>query len=418
MEMFNEMFKIGNNKLYCENVELKYIAEKYGTPAYVYSKNYLIKKYSELHNALSPVEHEIFFAVKANGNLSVLKTFADLGCGFDVVSGGELFRALQAGANSKRIVFSGVGKSEQEIKFALEQKILCFNVESEAEIMRINEIAKKLSVVAMICLRVNPDVDAGTHENITTGTKEKKFGMDINTILNINMRKYTHTIVMGIHFHIGSQITELSHFKNALSVMKEFWKELKRCGHNLTVFNVGGGLGVKYDNEDVPGLKEYAKMLVDEVKELNMQLYVEPGRSLCGNAGALITRVEYIKNTPYKNFAIIDAAMNDLMRPALYKAYHKIIPIENHSVNAKIYDVVGPICESSDVMAYNRELPEIRQGDLLAVMGAGAYAASMSSNYNARLTIPEIMIDGYKDKLIKPRMSLEKLIEDEKLCMS
>lgn len=389
-------FHYQNNQLYAEAVPVSQIAEQFGTPCYIYSRQALEQAYLAYENAFADQNALICYAVKANSNLAVLNVLARLGSGFDIVSGGELERVLAAGGSADKIIFSGVGKTQAEIRRALEVGIHCFNVESEAELERLNSIAQDAGLIAPVSLRVNPDVDAQTHPYISTGLKENKFGINIDQALDVY--QHAHSLaginIIGVDCHIGSQLTTLSPFTDALHRLLQLVEKLSELGISLKHLDLGGGLGVSYQDETPPSPHDFAATLAPLLKDTNLRLILEPGRSISANAGVLLTEVEYIKSNGDKNFAIVDAAMNDLIRPALYQAWMDIIPVDkNAQGDSALYDIVGPVCESGDFLGKAREL-NITQGDLLAVCSAGAYGFGMSSNYNTRNRVPEILVDG------------------------
>jgi diaminopimelate decarboxylase len=411
-------FHYQQDKLFVENVALAEIAERFGTPAYVYSRAALSGAYQQYADALKSREHLICFAVKSNPNLSILNLFAKLGAGFDIVSGGELARVLAAGGDAGKVVFSGVGKSGAEMRQALAAEILCFNVESEAELVRLNEVAGSMGKVAPISFRVNPNVDAKTHPYISTGLKQSKFGVAYTDALALYRKagKLPHLRITGIDCHIGSQLTETSPFIAAAEKVLLLVDTLAQEGIKLEHIDLGGGLGICYKDETPPSIAEYAQALLNALNGRTEKLIVEPGRVLVGNAGVLLSRVEYLKPGEEKHFAIVDAAMNDLMRPALYDAYHEIQAVTRRALPARQYEVVGPVCESGDFLGHARNLA-IEQGDFLALMSAGAYGMSMSSNYNTRPRAAEIMVDGAEVKLIREREMVEQLFAGEKIYL-
>jgi len=411
----SKYFQYQKDKLYVENMALAEIAERFGTPCYVYSHAALSDAYREYADALKGREHLICFAVKSNPNLSILSLFAKLGAGFDIVSGGELQRVLAAGGAANKVVFSGVGKSEAEMRLALAAGILCFNVESEAELIRLNEVAGSMGKVAPISFRVNPNVDAKTHPYISTGLKQSKFGVAYTDALALYLKasKMQHLRITGMDCHIGSQLTESSPFIAATEKVLLLVDALAQEGIKLEHLDLGGGLGICYKDETPPSIAEYIRELLKALEGRTEKLIVEPGRVLVGNAGVLLTRVEYLKPGEEKHFAIVDAAMNDLMRPALYDAYHAIQPIQLRTAPAREYEVVGPVCESGDFLGHARKLA-IEQGDFLVLMSAGAYGMSMSSNYNTRPRAAEVMIDGAKVEMIREREKVEELFAGEK----
>jgi diaminopimelate decarboxylase len=411
----NTYFHYQQDQLFVENVSLSDIAQRYGTPTYVYSKAALTSAYQQYAQALQAREHLICFAVKSNPNLAILNLFAKLGAGFDIVSGGELARVLAAGGDAKKVVFSGVGKSEAEMRQALTAGILCFNVESEAELLRLNDVAGQMDKIAPISFRVNPNVDAKTHPYISTGLKQSKFGVAYTDALQLyrTASKLPHLHITGIDCHIGSQLTEVSPFIAAAEKVLLLVDTLAQEGIKLEHIDLGGGLGIRYNDETPPSITEYANALLGALNGRTEKLIVEPGRVLVGNAGVLLTSVEYLKPGEEKHFAIVDAAMNDLMRPALYDAYHAIQPLQRKALLTRQYEVVGPVCESGDFLGHARELA-IEQGDFLAIMSAGAYGMSMSSNYNTRPRAAEIMVDGREVKLVRDREKVDQLFANEK----
>ena len=410
-------FHYKNNKLYAEGVPLTEIAEAVGTPCYIYSQATLTHHFKVFDNAFSDVPHLTCYSVKANSNIALLKLFASLGGGVDVVSGGELFRALKADVSPKKIVFSGVGKTEDEIKMALEADILMFNVESEAELETIHEIASRLGKIAPIALRVNPDIDPKTHPYISTGLRKSKFGIDIKIAeqLYLKANHMPHIRVIGIDCHIGSQLTLLSPFLDALERIKLLYQKLEAQGLKLQYLDLGGGLGIPYGEEIPPHPTEYAQAIKAAAQDLNCTLIFEPGRVIVGNAGILLTKVLYSKQGKGKTFIIVDAAMNDLIRPSLYHAHHEIKPVEKMERPLVVADVVGPICETGDFFAQGRKMPLVQSGDLLAIMSAGAYGFVMSSNYNSRPRVAEVLVNGDRYQVIRKRECYEDLITLEKI---
>ncbi len=426
-------FHYQQEQLFAEGVAMSEIAKKFGTPCYVYSRAALTDAYRQFADALKAREHLICFAVKSNSNLAILNLFARLGAGFDIVSGGELQRVLAAGGAADKVVFSGVGKTEAEMRLALAAGILCFNVESAAELDRLNEVAGSMGKIAPVSLRVNPDVDAQTHPYISTGLRDNKFGVGYIESLSLYYKaaEMPHLRVTGIDCHIGSQITEASPFVEAAEKVLKLVDALGRDGVALKHIDFGGGLGICYDDETPPPIADYVQALLGVLQGRAEKIILEPGRVLVGNAGVLLTRIEYLKYSEEKNFAIVDAAMNDLMRPALYDAYHGILPVQRepssqplsaHGRNGErekqslVYEVVGPICETGDFLARARELA-LEQGSLLAVMSAGAYGMSMSSNYNTRPRAAEVMVDGAALHLIRERETVQQLFAGEKIIM-
>ena len=412
----NEHFKFKNNQLHAEQVPLSDIAQRYGTPCYVYSRAALVSGFSQFSDALKGREHLICYAVKSNANLAILNLFARLGAGFDIVSGGELQRVLAAGGDPGKVVFSGIGKTCAEMRLALDAGILCFNVESAAELDRLNEVAGSMGKVASISLRVNPDVDAKTHPYISTGLKQNKFGVAYTDA--VALYRLAHGMpnlrITGMDCHIGSQLTETSPFIAAIEKILLLVDELASEGIELEHLDLGGGLGIRYSDETPPAISEYVAALLGALAGRTQKLILEPGRVLVGNAGLLLTRVEYLKPGEEKNFAIVDAAMNDLMRPALYDAYHGIVPVLEEAHQVKSYEIVGPICETGDFLGHARELAIVPQS-LLAVMSAGAYGMSMSSNYNTRPRAAEVMVDGTAMHLIRERETVAQLFAGEKI---
>ncbi len=400
--------------LHCEGVPLDAIARDHGTPCYVYSRAALTEAYNTYEHAFAAHPHLICYAVKANSNLAVLNVFARLGAGFDIVSGGELARVLAAGGDPRKVVFSGVGKSEAEIRAALQAGILCFNVESESELRHINRIAGQMSHTAPVSLRVNPDVDARTHPYIATGLKESKFGIayDEAYALYIEAAGMPHVKVTGIDCHIGSQLTETAPFSEALDRVLALVDRLRAVRITLSHIDVGGGLGVRYRDEAPPSAAEYAQALLAQFAGRAEHLIIEPGRSLVANAGLLLTRVEYLKHGRTRDFAVTDAAMNDLMRPALYDAWHDVQPVSERRGETRSYQIVGPVCESGDFLARDRALV-LEEGDLLAILSAGAYGMSMSSNYNSRPRAAEVMVDRTETHLVRVRETVQSLFENE-----
>ena len=407
-----DFFQYKNDQLMAENLPVKQLAEQFGTPLYVYSRATLERHWHAFNNAFGKHPHLVCFAVKSNPNIAILNVMAKLGSGFDIVSQGELERVLAAGGDAGKVVFSGVAKSRQEIARALEVNIRCFNVESEAELLRINQIAGEMGKIAPISLRVNPDVDAHTHPYISTGLKENKFGVSVEQAREVYKLAATlsNIKIVGMDCHIGSQLTELQPFLDAVDRLIVLMEQLKQDGIHLKHLDLGGGLGVTYTDETPPHPTEYAKALWEKLSAFSeLEIIVEPGRAITANAGILVTKVEYLKSNESRNFAIVDAGMNDMIRPALYQAYMNILEIDRTLAREeKIYDVVGPICETSDFLGKQRKLA-IAEGDYLAQRSAGAYGASMSSNYNSRPRTAEVMVDGDKAYLIRRREALNEL---------
>ncbi|PYL13775.1 MAG: diaminopimelate decarboxylase [Verrucomicrobia bacterium] len=440
-------FRYRGGKLYCEDVDLARVAEKFGTPLYVYSAGTILDHYRRLDAALAPLQHLICYAAKANSNRAILKLLADAGAGFDIVSAGELFRVLAAGGDPAKCTFAGVGKSGEEIEYALDQRVYSFNVESEAELEYIDKIAGAKNLRAPVALRANPDIDPHTHEYISTGSRENKFGIALGQLPAVYERaaKMRNIDIVGVQMHIGSQITEAAPFADAVTKVAPIVRDLK-TKYGIKFFSIGGGLGIVYESSFESGVKEWwsvgrdrrarrgtmplsIQQYVDAIlsalgglHNLKLRILLEPGRLLVGNAGVLLTRVRYIKHTGEKKFAIVDAGMNDLIRPALYHSYHEIVPAQEPICRASAaadakplekIDIVGPVCESGDFFALDREMPEICEGDLLAIMSAGAYGFVMASNYNSRPLPAEALVSGDKFALIRERQAWEDLIRGE-----
>ena len=411
-------FQYKADELFVEDVALQEIAAKVGTPVYVYSHATLERHFLAFDTAFAAVPHTICYSVKANSTQSVLKTFINLGGGVDIVSGGELFRALKAGVNPQKVVYSGVGKKDDEIEYALTSNILMFNVESEQELSRISEIASRLGKKAGIAIRVNPDVDPGTHPYITTGLKNAKFGITIERAMEEYSRAKSlpGIDVIGIDMHIGSQLTKVNPFVDSIEKLKLMIARLRGEGIELKYFDCGGGLGIQYNDEEPPLPADYGQKIVAATKDLGMHLLFEPGRNLVGNAGILLAKTLYTKSRDDKNFIMIDAGMNDLARPALYDSYHGVQAVKKDQDGMIIADIVGPICESGDFLAKGREVPMFRQDDLLAFMSAGAYGFAMSSSYNSRPRVAEVMVKGDKFEVVRERETVEELIKGEKIA--
>ena len=407
-------FSVREGSLFCEAVSADSLAQRFATPLYVYSQTAITDAFAEWTEAFGEAEHLICFAVKANSNIAILKLLASLGSGFDIVSGGELRRVLAAGGDAGKVVFSGVGKSAAEIELALTAGIRCFNVESASELALIERIARDLNKVAPISIRLNPDVDAKTHPYISTGLKENKFGVDAEVARALYRTAHESDVLLpvGIDCHIGSQLTEIEPFIDSVKHLKNLVLDLRSSGIELQHIDIGGGLGIRYRDEEVPSAKALITSVRDQLDDLSMELMIEPGRSIVGNAGALLTRVMVIKEGETKDFAVVDAAMNDLLRPALYSAWQTIIETAPSSVQTRVYDVVGPVCETGDFLGKDRELG-ITEGDLLAVLGAGAYSFTMSSNYNSRPRAAEILVSGTDAHVIRKRERVEDLWADE-----
>jgi len=442
-------FRYREGKLYCEDVDLARVAEEFGTPLYIYSAGTVLDHYARLDAALAPLDRLICYAVKANSNRAILKLLAEAGAGFDIVSGGELFRAVKAGADPQKCTFAGVGKARDEIEYALEQGVYSFNVESEAELEYIGRIAAAKKSSAPIALRINPDVDPRTHEYIATGSHENKFGIALSDAVAVyeHAAKMRSIDIVGVQMHIGSQITETQPFVDAVSKVAPLVRDLK-SKYGIRFFSIGGGLGIVYESSFESGakewwsdagsakhqlsIKEYVDAILPALRELNIRILLEPGRLLVGNAGVLVTGVRYIKKSGHKKFAIVDAGMNDLIRPALYRSYHEIVPVEQKTLpspqsspsggggreaagegKTEKIDIVGPVCESGDFFALDREMPQVREGDLLAIMSAGAYGFVMASNYNSRPLPAEALVRGDKVALIRKRQTWEDLVRGE-----
>ena len=412
-----DYFNYRENELFAEDIAVQDIVKKYGSPCYIYSRATLERHWHAFDKAFQDHSHLICYAVKANSNIGLLNLLARLGSGFDIVSIGELERVIAAGGDPKKVVFSGIGKREDEILAALKIGIRCFNIEVRDELDRINRLAKLLGVIAPVSFRVNPNVDAKTHPYISTGLKENKFGIDIDQALTEYRRAATmpNINIIGIDCHIGSQLTETGPFLDALDKLLELVSALKADNINLHHLDLGGGLGIRYNTETPPKPADYIELILERLGATDFEILLEPGRAIVGNAGILVTQIEYLKPTPHKNFAIVDAAMNDLMRPSLYSAWQEIIPIvKNSNAPEKLWDIVGPVCETGDFLGKDRML-KIAQGDLLAIRSSGAYGFSMSSNYNSRPRVPELMVDGNQVHLIRDRESLVDLWSSEHL---
>lgn len=424
-------FRYHNGHLHCEEVDLQALAAEHGTPLYVYSAGTIRDHFTRLHSALSELDLLVCYATKANSNLGVLNLLAGLGSGFDIVSGGELFRVIKAGGDPSKCTFAGVGKTRKEIEYALSQGIFCFNAESEAEVRFINDVAGEMGKVAPVALRVNPNVDAKTHKYISTGKSENKFGIDFAIIRDAYQRasQLPNVQLKGLQMHIGSQLTSIQPFVEAVEKVKPLALELKEQ-HGIEFWSLGGGMGIIYQNSLASGelnwwskqtekpltVEEYASTLLPLLKDIGLKVVLEPGRFVVGNAGVMITQVVYEKRGSAKTFKIVDAGMNDLIRPALYQGHHDIVPVaEPQSKELEKVDVVGPVCESGDFFAQDRELPPLAEGDLIALMSSGAYGFVMASNYNSRPFPAEILIDGAKAKVIRKRQTYEDLIAGEEI---
>ncbi len=410
-------FAFRNNELYCEDVKVAAIARKVGTPFYLYSHKTLIDHYRKIRDAFAPVKPLICFSMKSNGSLAVIKSLIREGSGIDIVSGGELRKALKAGADPKKIVFASVGKTEEELRLAISKGILLFNIESEAELQTINGIAQSMKKIVRAALRINPDVDALTHDKITTGTLKKKFGIDpasAHRILKMQ-KNYSHVQIIGLHFHIGSQIVSLDPFVNAIKKIGSFMEALRKDGILLKYLNIGGGMGIIYKKEKAQTAKNLAKAILPHLKATGLKVIMEPGRFITGNAGIFVTKILYYKDNGLRKFYIVDGGMNDLIRPSLYEAYHEIVSVKKKKGGTLLVDVVGPICESSDFFGKDRRLPQLQQNDLLAVMSTGAYGYTMASNYNIRPRPAEILVRGNRFFVIRKRESFKDLIKNESI---
>ena len=407
-------FEYLDGELHAESVPVRDIAAQFGTPCYIYSRAALTAAYQEFDSGFGGIPHLICYAVKANPNIAILNLFARLGSGFDIVSGGELQRVVAAGGDPGKTVFSGVGKTVDEMKLALNLGIHCFNVESRPELVRLNHVAGELGKKAPVSLRINPDVDPKTHPYISTGLKENKFGIPYEDAkdLYLEATSLPNIEIKGTDCHIGSQITELNPFLDAFDKMIELIDSLTQAGIHLSHFDIGGGIGIRYQEESPPSIADYGSAIQSRLQGRDIKVLIEPGRSLTGNGGILITKVEFLKHGHERNFAIVDAAMNDLMRPSLYDAYHEIAPVSKSNVAGQFYEVVGPVCESGDFLGHHRHL-SLAEGDLLAVFSAGAYGMSMSSNYNTRPRVPEVLVDGDKPYLIREREKVDQLFASE-----
>ena len=408
-------FVFKNGELHCENVRIRNIVQKHGTPCYIYSHHTLTDHFTKIQRAFAPVHPLICYAMKANDNLAVITTLIKLGAGLDIVSIGELKKALLAGADPKKIVFASVGKTEDEIRQAIKAGILFFNVESLPELDEINRIAGAMKRRPKVALRINPDVAAPTHEKISTGTLTKKFGIDLSTARKImkNSRAYKHIQFAGLHCHIGSQITSAAPFIRAMKKILEFIKLLEKDGITLEYLDIGGGLGIIYKDEKPQTAQDFADAILPCLQMTGLKIVMEPGRFIVGNAGIFVTKVLYVKNNGLKTFVIVDGGMNDLIRPSLYDAYHEIVPVVQSKASRIKVDVVGPICESGDFFAHARMLPKVKPGDLLAVMSAGAYGYVMASNYNIRGRAPEVIVKGAQFAVTKKRETFEDLLRGE-----
>jgi len=431
-------FHYRNGRLHCEDIALTNLAGQFGTPLYVYSAGTVLDHYHRLDAALAELDHLICYAVKANSNRAILKLLADAGAGFDIVSGGELFRVLRAGGDPKKCTFAGVGKSLREIEYALDQQVFSFNVESEAELEYIDRIARDKGKRAPVALRINPDVDSHTHEYISTGSHENKFGIPLGAAASVYQQaaRMSGIRLVGVQMHIGSQITDPGPFAAAINKVAPLVEELK-SRYKIQFFSIGGGLGIVYESSIASGaqswwsehprettderralsIRGYVEAIIPALRKLRVRILLEPGRLLVGNAGVLLTRIQYIKQTGSKKFAIVDAGMNDLIRPALYHSYHEIVAVDERCDDVEgreRIDVVGPVCESGDFFAVDRPMPELHQGELLAIMSAGAYGLVMASNYNSRALPAEVLVQGDKFALVRERQRWEDLIREER----
>ncbi|MFN7290043.1 MAG: diaminopimelate decarboxylase [Pirellula sp.] len=425
-------FAYRNRNLFCEDVSVAAIAEQYGTPVYVYSEATLLRHLRELQTAFAEANPIICYSVKANGNLSIAKLMADHGAGFDVTSGGEFYRAIKAGNAQSKIVFAGVGKTDREIEYALKNNVYLFDVESEEELHAIGRVAERLGVVANVALRVNPDLPPKTHVKTDTSVKGVKFGLDIETVLDVakGVVGHKHLCVAGLHMHLGSPILSSEPYRLGCEKAVRLIAELRAQGHKVSVLNMGGGFGIHYRKQEALAASEFAKVILPAVKETGCQLVLEPGRFIVGNAGILVSKVLYNKETGGKRYIIQDAAMNDLIRPTLYDSFHRIWPVAPSSAvpecptdyeaaieGTMVQDVVGPVCESGDFLAKGRNLPEMKSGDLMAIFSAGAYGMTMSSNYNARCRAAEVLVSGSTHRLIRRRETYEDLVACEMECL-
>jgi len=415
-DTFMKAFHYKSAQLHCEEVPLAKLAEEFGTPLYVYSRNHIVGQWQALDKAMTGLDHLICYAVKANSNLAVLSALAEAGAGFDIVSGGELERVIQAGGDPTKCVFAGVGKTTAEIERALRCGIGCFNVESEAELSRIASVAVALGRRAPVALRVNPGVDPDTHHYVSTGKHESKFGISIQRALDVYRAaaQMDGLEIRGVQMHIGSQITKTAPYVLAIRKMLPLVEQVRRLApETMDFFDIGGGLGICYRNEKPPTAAQFASAVKPLLKKLGLKILMEPGRFVVGNGGVLVTQVQYIKRTPVKNFIIVDAAMNDLIRPSLYGSYHEIVPVRKMRRTTLTADVVGPVCESGDFLAQDRRMPAMEQGELLAVMSAGAYGMAMSSNYNSRGRAAEVLVNGHRYQLVRRRETIGDLLRSE-----
>jgi len=409
-------FPSKRQELFCENVPLRRLADRYDTPLYVYSRNHIVGQFTALDKAFARIDHLICFAVKANSNLAIIAALAKAGSGFDIVSAGELYRVVKAGGDPRRCVFSGVGKTRAEIEYALRQEIEIFNVESEAELRQLDSIGRRLGKRVPIAIRINPHVDPETHHYISTGKEESKFGISINRALRVyrEASRLAGVEIRGVQMHIGSQITKVQPYVLAIRKLLKLTEQVRQLAPNtLRSLDIGGGLGICYKDQTPPTPQQFAAAVLPLVKNCGLRVLLEPGRFLVGNGGVLVTRVLYIKKTPVKTFVITDAAMNDLIRPALYGSYHEIVPVRATKAGKMKADIVGPVCESGDFFAEGRRIPTVKAGDLLVLKSAGAYGMVMASNYNSRPRPAEVLVDGRQHKLVRRRETLKELINGE-----
>ncbi|MFH1479305.1 MAG: diaminopimelate decarboxylase [Candidatus Omnitrophota bacterium] len=412
-------FKYKNNDLYCESKKISSLVKAYKTPLYIYSQKTLLDHFRKLKKAFADIKPIVCYSVKANSNINILRALVREGAGLDIVSGGELYRALKVKTPPKRIVYAGVGKTAEEIALAIKNNILLFNVESLPELKLINKIAGRTGKVQRVALRINPDVKPKTHKYITTGHKENKFGIDMKEARSIFLKRkeFKNLDINGIHIHIGSQIVDVKPFIKAIKKIRSFISDLRKNNIDVKWFNIGGGLGIIYSGERPQTAEEYARKITPILKGMNVDVILEPGRFIVGNSGILAVKVLYIKKIPNKNYAIVDGAMNDLLRPSLYEAYHEVLPVRSKSYTRprKVlsYDVVGPICESGDFLAKSRKFIDLEEGDMLAVMSSGAYGFSMSSNYNSRKRAAEVLVNGSKVRLIRKRETYKDIVRNE-----